>query len=463
MYDVAFIGNGIEAKCNGTVVDPEKLVRVSGQIGCFELSAEESGVIGAICAKTIVVNMEPEETLPVDGAESFGADAGEPEGTAVFIQDYLSLTPAYYNKTGLLNAIRIKERFGKEVVYFYRSMRFPDGDGSLYKSAKRLGIVFEKYAGEDLQITRRNGFQIDFGNAFFTFSIHTRSLYLAPLIKPGRSYERIAGILHIRESEEGFLQTDNVYLQPTRTNRRGIYTIGFAKGRSGMSSLDGDIAFTLSDIKRETNLLRPLTADRREVDEQLCALCYTCFRSCPHGAVEREESRDCMKINEYACYGCNTCISACPAQAISIAGEKDGREKDIGKSPEGKPYKILLCENSAETAYRELGEMLGESAEIGTIPCSNSVRKSDIYRALSGRGGKLLVLGCINDACRHIDGNRNFERVVREARKNLSGIGLDPDRVRFERVSLRMKDRLKEIIDQFMGVEKDDCSPSKTN
>ncbi len=458
MYDVVFIGNGIKTEYNMAVIDPKQLVRVCGQIGCFELLAGESGAISAIHAKTIVVNMDPEEVLPIDGAESSAAAAGEPEETAVFIQDYLSLTPAYYDKLGLLNAIRIKEQFGKELVYFYRSMRFPDGDGSLYKRARRLGIVFEKYAGENLRITPRDGFQIDFKNVFLNFSIHTGSLYMAPLIKPGRSYARVADILHIKKNGEGFLQADNVYLQPTRTNRRGIYAIGFTRGRSGMTSLDEDIAFTLSDIKRETISLHPLTSDRREVDEKACALCYTCFRSCPHGAIEREEAADCMRVNEYACYGCNTCISACPAQAISIA-----EKKDIRRRVESKPYKILLCENSAETAYREMGEMLGEDTEIGTIPCSNSVRKSDIYRELSGMESKLLVLGCINDACRHIDGNKNFEKVVREARRNLSGIGLDPERVRFERVSLRMKDRLKEIVDQFMGVERDDCSPSKIN
>ena len=111
-----------------------------------------------------------------------------------------------------------------------------------------------------------------------------------------------------------------------------------------------------------------------------------------------------------------------------------------------------MCENSADIAYRELNHIFDGNVEIKKIPCSNSIQKSDIYKMLSDTDNKLLILGCINDACRHIDADRKFERVVKEAKKTFDEVGLDASRIEFLRVSSRMKEHLKEIIEQFITV-----------
>ncbi len=59
---------------------------------------------------------------------------------------------------------------------------------------------------------------------------------------------------------------------------------------------------------------------RIEVDEEKCALCLTCLRTCPWGAIEIEEQRKKTRINWELCHLCGLCASFCPAQAIEARG-----------------------------------------------------------------------------------------------------------------------------------------------
>lgn len=466
MYDIAFIGSGFNTKLKTIEISSEKFINLRGQIGSFELLLKNTDASTCINAKTIVVNMDPAYIIPIEGAGSFDGNisdiAGSSDGTVVFIQDYTGITPAYFNSVGIGKAMQIRKDYGKEVVYFYKSLRFPDGDSSLFRRARQAGVVFEKYGDADLRISHNGIFIFELKNMDYSYSISTGTVYAAPVISTGNSFGEISRTLNIISRKDGFLQYDNVYLQPTKTNKRGVYALGFSRGLNGMSNLDEDIEFTISDINSELVSLESLTPESRKVDAEACALCYTCYRSCPHGAIERDDEKNCMKINSLSCFGCDTCITVCPAKAISIeaaeAGDtaepsdtEDGNTADDATLNTKKNYKILMCENSARIAYEQMNLKLDDKAEIRYIPCSNSIKKADLYRELSDMDSRILVLGCINDACKHIDSNKRFELVVRETKRQMDQIGLDSSRIGFERVSLRMKNKLNEILDGFLG------------
>ena len=253
MYDITFIGKELNTDYYTITILPEHLSGLSGQIGDFELKVKKNKVITTIKSKVIVININPQEQLVIEGAYGFNDEidkiTGELDDTVVFLQDYQSTTPAYYNELGLLSAIRIKTELNKDVIYLYRSMRFCNGDNSIYKRARQLGIIFEKYTDDGINITEQGPFKIDFNNADLSFNIKTSSLFLAPVIKPKSILEKVANILNIRQGQDGFLQTENIYLQPTRTSK-GNLCIRFCKGQNGMTSFNEDIMFTLLDIKR---------------------------------------------------------------------------------------------------------------------------------------------------------------------------------------------------------------------
>jgi len=53
------------------------------------------------------------------------------------------------------------------------------------------------------------------------------------------------------------------------------------------------------------------------VDEDMCASCLTCVRSCPF-SVPRINEKGVAYIEPAACQGCGICASACPRKAIRV-------------------------------------------------------------------------------------------------------------------------------------------------
>ena len=50
-----------------------------------------------------------------------------------------------------------------------------------------------------------------------------------------------------------------------------------------------------------------------------CIKCGTCFRNCPHVAIDKKEFG--YKIRQYDCLHCGICFEKCPVKAIKRAEE----------------------------------------------------------------------------------------------------------------------------------------------
>jgi len=53
-----------------------------------------------------------------------------------------------------------------------------------------------------------------------------------------------------------------------------------------------------------------------EVDQEKCAACLTCYRACPHGAIEPNTTQHRMDILDPACWQCGICAAVCPGRAL---------------------------------------------------------------------------------------------------------------------------------------------------
>jgi len=58
------------------------------------------------------------------------------------------------------------------------------------------------------------------------------------------------------------------------------------------------------------------------VDEERCAVCFTCVRVCPYGGPRINENNSTF-IDPASCQGCGTCAASCPAKAIDVLYYKD--------------------------------------------------------------------------------------------------------------------------------------------
>ncbi|MFW5985930.1 MAG: hydrogenase iron-sulfur subunit, partial [Halanaerobiales bacterium] len=212
-------------------------------------------------------------------------------------------------------------------------------------------------------------------------------------------------------------------------------------GMTAISRFKKEAEITLNQIKSLIKDIKPVTEKEREIDDQKCILCYTCYRVCPHGALEPDPELDAMQINQLSCEGCDACIAHCPASAISIVEEGDKRESS--------GLKVYLCENSAEIALNNVNREQFKDITFNTIPCSSSLEKQDLYRELKNKEDRLLILGCFQESCKHINGDQRGERIINQVKNTLSQLELEEDRLLFKRMSPRMSTDLNLLLSRW--------------
>ena len=150
-----------------------------------------------------------------------------------------------------------------------------------------------------------------------------------------------------------------------------------------------------------------------------------------------------MKNLKNACQACGICVSVCPANAVSIAG-KVAEEAKI----EPNTLKIMCCENSGELAARKLENEFSElfdKIEVVPVSCGGELSVEMIISSLK-QYEKVLVLTCMDEACRHFEGNKRAERFVEKAKGMLKSSGLDNNRVECLKISHAMPYILRDKI-----------------
>lgn len=436
-----FIGEKIKSpELKSLCVNPDSLIECKGEIGNFQIEYNKNDSNRKETVKSIVINLEAIRENPLENTLNLNnlPDNNENKDDIIFIQDYEKISPAVINRETLNTAIRAKEEFENNEIYFlYRSMRFIDDNDNLFDKARQLGIIFLKYEMDSIEVAE-DGQQVNYKRGDLNLDLKGK-IVTAPHLKPSQKIKRIARLLNIEMGDNEYIQSENIYLQPTLTGKRGVYSLAGARGPNAYSDLDLEIDFTLNEIKSNLNGVEPLTEKKREVDEQKCILCYTCYRVCPHGAVEKDETADAMKINELACYGCDACLSHCPADAISFEKEEEKKENDIN-------LKVLMCENSADTAFKKLDQEQFKDLDIEKIPCASSIKKDELFTYLRKPDSRLLILGCFEESCKHINGDGRGERISNKVKNTLKELELGKSRVQFERLSPRMEEDLNDFL-----------------
>jgi Pyruvate/2-oxoacid:ferredoxin oxidoreductase delta subunit/coenzyme F420-reducing hydrogenase delta subunit len=182
-----------------------------------------------------------------------------------------------------------------------------------------------------------------------------------------------------------------------------------------------------------------------EVDAAKCAFCYTCRRACPHGSPEPDEAAQAMKIDAVRCVGCGICAAICPANAIRLVSADGAPAREEAKKT-GRLL-ALCCENSAALAAREA--FSGLDVTVETVPCGGSVNEAKLAAALSSYD-RVLVAVCVQEACRHFDGNRRAHLQEERLKRMLEGLGLDPSRAGYVEVSHAMPKPLRQVAERLL-------------
>jgi heterodisulfide reductase subunit A len=210
-----------------------------------------------------------------------------------------------------------------DVIILYRDMRTYGEKELLYKEAREQGVMFirfdldrkpqvKKGAGGKLQLT-----VIDpiLGRPVL---LKPDLLALASAVVPNPTAE-IGEIFQLPRDAEGFFNEAHAKRRPVDAPVDGVFLAGLAHSPK---PIDESIAEAKAAASRAAYFLAQDTVEVggivAVVDQDKCAVCLTCVRTCPFAVPAIDYTVDAAFIDPVKCQGCGVCVSECPAKAITM-------------------------------------------------------------------------------------------------------------------------------------------------
>ncbi len=230
-------------------------------------------------------------------------------------------------QSAVKNAIHIKEDNPETDVYIlYRDVRMYGLLEEYYTMARRLGVIFFRYTLDDPPQVKssENGVEVTFKDHL----LGKRLLVSADLLAlsagmRAEDTEEVASIIKLARNPEGHFIEAHVKLRPVDMPTEGVFVCGTAHSPLLISESISQ-AFAAAS-RASTFLSQPhltLSAVTAKVEEEKCAACLVCVRSCPYG-VPVINDKGVSEIDQALCHGCGVCASECPAKAIELNWYED--------------------------------------------------------------------------------------------------------------------------------------------
>jgi heterodisulfide reductase subunit A len=188
------------------------------------------------------------------------------------------------------------------------------------------------YRGRVSKVTQENGKLIVRGAdtlAGIPVTIEADMVVLAAAMRPADGVAELAQKLNVGYDQFGFLLESHPKLRPVETNTAGVFVCGAcqapkdipeAVAQASAAASKVAVTFAATELTREPEIAH--------INEQTCAACFACVRTCPYHAVEEAEIRArngalikrTARINPGLCMGCGTCVAVCPSKSADIEG-----------------------------------------------------------------------------------------------------------------------------------------------
>jgi heterodisulfide reductase subunit A2 len=232
-------------------------------------------------------------------------------------------------QTAIKNALQIKKLQPEADIYIlYRDIRTYGFMEDYYTEARRSGILFFPYDPADPPVAESSetGVVVSFNDQMLGRRIKVRAdiLALSAGMVP-EDTEEFASILKLARNAEGYFAEAHVKLRPVDMATEGIFVCGTAHSPKLISE---SVSQALAAASRSTTFLSKkqltLSAVTAQVEQDRCAACLICVRSCPYG-VPRINTDGVSEIDTALCHGCGICACECPAKAIELNWYEDNQ------------------------------------------------------------------------------------------------------------------------------------------
>ncbi len=230
-------------------------------------------------------------------------------------------------QNAIKNALLIKKRNPEAGVFIlYRDIRTYGLLEEYYTEARKQGVMFFRFDPDDPPEaqTTDEGVEVTFNDHVLGQKLRVSSdLLVLSAGMVAEDTEELSSIVKLARNAEGYFMEAHVKLRPVDMGTEGVFVCGTAHSPKLISET---IAQSQAAASRATTFLSQseltLSAVTACVDQENCASCLICVRSCPYG-VPRINEDGVSEIDVALCRGCGVCAAECPAKAIELNWYED--------------------------------------------------------------------------------------------------------------------------------------------
>jgi heterodisulfide reductase subunit A-like polyferredoxin len=217
-----------------------------------------------------------------------------------------------------------------DVFILYRDMRTYGDKELLYKEARELGVIFVRFdldGKPQVEQTADGKLQVTIHDPILDRPVvlNPDLLALASAVLPN-PVQDIGEIFKVPRNAEGFLNEAHAKLRPVDLPSDGLFLAGLAHYPK---PIDETIAQAKAAAGRAATFLAKNTVEVggvvASVEQDKCAVCLTCVRTCPFNVPVIDYTVDAAYIDPAKCQGCGVCVSECPAKAITLKNFTDSQ------------------------------------------------------------------------------------------------------------------------------------------
>ena len=408
---------------------------VDGEFGNFQILIKSDGKQKKIAVGAMILNYS-NSYGDLDKLAEMIQSGSIPGRIAIVLDMVKQQTSAVWERV-LSAADMLVGRFGSDVTIYCRSARVAvTGLENLYRKIRSAGVIISKFDSLPKIIEQQSTVLVSVYDEIIGAET-SRQFDLLITAETDNNTDIAKALRQVKTGPNRELQYDDVWLTATKTNCKGIFAIGDAKGNSDYrASLTdalaaaGEIGSLLSKAEIE------IAEDAAVVDAEKCVLCLTCRRVCPHGAISIDKENEAAKVSLLSCMRCGACAAQCPAGAIQLPGYSD--EETRAKLAQKSSITIFACENSAipaAQAAKNCGFKPDSKINFVKVPCAGKVDTKDILAALEKGDEKVIIMACHPESCQYLTGASRARNGVKRINNMLAKAGFDSERVVFRGIS----------------------------
>jgi heterodisulfide reductase subunit A len=273
---------------------------------------------------------------------------------------------------------------------------------------------------------------------------------------PPKDRDKIAGLLTLSKTSDGFFMESHPKLKPVDAPTRGVYFAGFCESPKDIkdSVCQAGAAASRSGALLNAGEIQ-IEAITSRIDAELCTKCGICSRVCPYGAITWKKG-EVAAVIEAACAGCGNCGAACQFGAVLMRHFTDEQYMSqiravLADKPEEKVFGFACnwCSYAG-------GDMAGISRiqypatnRLVRTMCSARVSEEMVLEAFRNGAPVVLVSGCHYADCHYINANRETVKRVQKLWNKLEKAGVRPERLQLEWISAAEGQKFAKVMKQM--------------